>query len=110
MRGGVPAAERPALGPALAGLSESDVLVVAKLDRLSRSMVVFSALLQRAEGDGWSLVVLDLYIDMTTPQSKLVAHVLVAVAQWEREMIGVRIRKSSPSPPSGLAARRACRP
>jgi DNA invertase Pin-like site-specific DNA recombinase len=37
--------------------------------------------------------VLDLGIDTSTPQGKLVAHVLIAVAQLEREMIGLRVRE-----------------
>lgn len=91
--GSVPADERPALGPALDGMGCGDVLVVAKLDRLSRSMLDFAGLLHRAEGEGWSIAVLDIAIDTTTPQGKLVAHVLMAVAQWEREMIGIRIKE-----------------
>jgi len=68
-------------------------LVVAKLDRLSRSLIDFAGLIQRAEKQGWSLSVLDLAIDTSTPSGKLVAHMIVALAQWEKEMIGLRIRE-----------------
>jgi DNA invertase Pin-like site-specific DNA recombinase len=91
--GGVPVDEREHLGPALTGLSAGDVLVVAKLDRLSRSLIDFASLIERAEKQGWSLSVLDLAIDTTTPSGKLVAHMIVALAQWEKEMIGLRIRE-----------------
>jgi DNA invertase Pin-like site-specific DNA recombinase len=91
--GKVPAEERPALGPALDSLQLGDVLVVAKLDRLSRSVLDFASLLERAESEGWSLVVLDLGVDTTTPNGRLVVHVLVAIAEWERKMIGVRTRE-----------------
>ena len=93
MSGGVPADERPALGPALDSLGPGDVLAVARLDRLSRSMLDFARLAQRARDGGWEIVALDLGIDMTTPNGRLVASILVAVAEWEREMIGQRIRE-----------------
>jgi len=91
--GKVPADERPALGPALAGMRAGDVLAVARLDRLSRSMLDFAGILDRAQREGWSIVALDLGVDMTTPNGRLIAHILVAVAEWERQMIGQRIRE-----------------
>jgi Resolvase, N terminal domain len=51
--GGTDAAERPALAPALDRLGRGDVLVVTKLDRLSRSLHDFTVLLRRSERDGW---------------------------------------------------------
>ena len=93
---------RPALATALAHVEggAADVLVVAKLDRLSRSVADFAALLDQAQRGGWGLVVLDLGVDTTTPAGELVANVMAAVAQWERRAIGVRTRE-------GLAAKRA---
>lgn len=93
---------RPALDAALAAVEggDADVLVVAKLDRLSRSVADFAALLDRAQQHGWGLVALDLGVDTTTPAGELVANVMAAVSQWERRVIGVRTRE-------GLAARRA---
>lgn len=88
-----PAAERDELGPALAGMGEGDVLVVAKLDRLSRSVHDFAGLLTRATGRGWSVVALDLGIDTTTPTGELIAHMVVAIAQWEAAMIALRTRE-----------------
>jgi DNA invertase Pin-like site-specific DNA recombinase len=95
-------ANRPALASALAHVEgkTADVLVVAKLDRLSRSVADFAALLDKAQRGGWGLVVLDLGVDTTTPAGELVANVMAAVAQWERRAIGVRTRE-------GLAAKRA---
>ena len=91
--GKVPAEERPALGPALDSLQRGDVLAVAKLDRLSRSVLDFSNLLDRATREGWSVVVLDLGVDMTTPNGELVVNLLIAIAQWERRMIGLRTQE-----------------
>lgn len=91
--GKVAAEDRAALGSAIDSLGAGDVLVVAKLDRLSRSVLDFARILRLAEQGGWRVVVLDLGVDMTTPNGRLVAHVLMAVAQWEREMIGTRIKE-----------------
>lgn len=91
--GKVPAEERPALGKALDSLHPGDVLAVAKLDRLSRSVLDFARLLERADRDKWSVVVLDLGVDMTTPNGRLVAHMLSALSEWERRMISLRTRE-----------------
>lgn len=91
--GSVAADERPGLGPELAAMRPGDALVVAKLDRLSRSVLDFSRILTLATEGGWSIVVLDLGVDMTTPNGRLIAHILAAVAEWERHMISIRIRE-----------------
>ncbi len=86
--------KRPGLAEALRRLEggEADVLVVAKLDRLSRSVLDFANLTERARKRGWSLVVLDLGIDLTTPHGEMMAGLLAVLAQWERRVIGQRIR------------------
>lgn len=71
---------------------EAEALVVAKLDRLSRSLLDFTATMQTARAQGWALVALDLGIDTTTPAGELVANVMAAVAQWERRVIGERTK------------------
>ena len=88
--------DRPGITAALAMLKarEADALVVAKLDRLSRSLADFARLLETAAKQGWSVVALDLGIDTTTPTGKLVANVMAAVAQWERETIGLRTKEA----------------
>ena len=63
---------------------------MAKLDRLSRSVVDAGRLLEEARKRGFNIVALDLGLDLSTPTGELVANVLAAVAQWERRMIGVR--------------------
>ena len=85
---------RPGLAAALASLTNghADVLVVAKLDRLSRSMLDFCLLLEQARREGWSLVILDLGIDLTTASGEVMAHVAAAFAQFERRLIGQRTR------------------
>lgn len=71
---------------------EASTLVVAKLDRLSRSTQDFAAALDLAARQGWAVVCLDLGVDTTTPAGRLVASVMAAVASWEREVIGQRTR------------------
>ena len=83
---------RPGMTQALEALAAgtANVLVVAKLDRLSRSILDFVTLLDRAKREGWSLVVLDLGIDMGTPSGQLMANVMASFAEYERQLIGAR--------------------
>jgi DNA invertase Pin-like site-specific DNA recombinase len=67
-------------------------IVVAKLDRLSRSLLDFAGLMARAQGRGWNLVALDLGIDLSTPAGEFMASVMASAAQWERRIIGARTR------------------
>jgi DNA invertase Pin-like site-specific DNA recombinase len=85
---------RPALSEALAALryGHADALVVAKLDRLSRSLLDFAGLMDRAKREGWALVALDLGVDTTTPSGEMVANVMATFAQFERRMIGQRTK------------------
>lgn len=93
---------RPDLEATLGDLRDhrADALIVAKLDRLSRSVLDFASVMETAHGQGWSVVVLDLGVDTTTTNGKLIAHIMIALAQWERELIGDRTR-------AGLAAIKA---
>jgi DNA invertase Pin-like site-specific DNA recombinase len=83
---------RPALLDALDALDRGDAnaLVVAKLDRLSRSVLDFAAITERAKRRGWSVVALDVDVDTTTPAGELLANIYSSVAQWERRIIGAR--------------------
>lgn len=89
-------ANRPALQDALQGLRDGtyETLVSAKLDRLSRSVVHLGSLLEQAEAEGWSLVLLDFDVDTSKPTGRLVAHVLAAVAEFERQRIRERTREA----------------
>lgn len=68
----VPPGERPELGPVLASLGQGDVLVVARLDRLSRSVYDSTRLMREAEERGWALVCLDPEFDLTTAAGRMV--------------------------------------
>lgn len=87
---------RPQLQAALTRLHvtakrrDVDGIVVAKLDRLSRSVHDFSGILKLASARKWAVVAIDLGVDTSTPTGKLVANVMMSVAEWEREVIGER--------------------
>jgi len=88
--------KRPGVQIALETLrnGEAGALVVAKLDRLSRSMLDFTAVMATASKQGWALVALDCAVDTTTPAGEAMAHVLATFAQFERRLIGQRTREA----------------
>lgn len=77
-----------ALGELSAG--HADGLVVAKLTRLSRSVADFAQVLRTAKKQKWTVVALDLGIDTGTVNGRLVANIVMSVAEWEREIISER--------------------
>lgn len=94
--------KRPGVQLALETLQrgEASGLVVAKLDRLSRSMVDFSKIMATAQRQSWALVALDVNVDTSSPSGEAMAHMLATFAQFERRLIGQRTREA-------LAAKRA---
>lgn len=86
--------KRPGIVAALEALKgrQADTLVVAKLDRLSRSMDDFTSLLARAFREQWALVALDIGVDTTTPSGEMYANMLATFAQFERRVIGQRTK------------------
>lgn len=83
---------RPALGEALARLraGEADALLVAKLDRLTRSVRDLSDLTDACQREGWALLSVADQLDTDSAAGRLVLNILVSVGQWEREAIGER--------------------
>lgn len=92
--GAVSPFDRPGLGPWLREdrLGMWDALCAAKLDRVSRSLFDFTALLQWLEAHGKSLIILDPMMDLTKPEGRVMAHMLMTFAQYEREVIGARVK------------------
>lgn len=91
---GASMARRPQLREALTLLADggADVLIVSRLDRLSRSVTDAASVLERSRREGWSLVALDLGVDTSTPAGELTANVLSSAAQYERRLIGQRTK------------------
>lgn len=84
--------KRPGLTDALRDVrtGKAGTLMVAKLDRLSRSVLDFSRLVAQARSEGWNIVSLDLGVDLSTPNGKFMANVMASFAELEREIIGQR--------------------
>lgn len=75
-------------------------LLVAKMDRLSRSVVDGAGLMEAARHEGWALHFADLDIDTSTPAGEMAANIIISGSQYERRLISQRTRDA-------LAARRA---
>jgi len=85
---------RPGLQAALEDLKagRAEALLVAKLDRLTRSVRDLGSLLEGYFASRFSLLSIADSVDTRTAGGRLVLHVLASVAQWEREAIGERTR------------------
>src|SRR5580765_6965425 len=77
---------------ALVDAGAVDTVIIAKLDRLSRSVADLAELLKRFERRGVSLVSVADSLDTRSAAGRLVLNVMVSVSQWEREAIGERTR------------------
>lgn len=85
---------RPALKELLADIEagEIDIVVVYKIDRLSRSLCDFTDLSRTFERHGVSFVSVTQQIDTSSPAGRMVLNVLMTFAQFEREMTSDRIK------------------
>ncbi len=86
--------ERPALKRLLADIQAGlvDVIVVYKIDRLSRSLMDFAKLVETMEAHGVTFVSVTQSFNTTTSMGRLTLNILLSFAQFEREVIGERIR------------------
>jgi site-specific DNA recombinase len=86
--------DRPALRRLLADIEAGkvDCVVVYKVDRLSRSLMDFARLVETFEKHKVSFVSVTQQFNTSTSMGRLVLNVLLSFAQFEREIIGERIR------------------
>lgn len=86
--------ERPALKRLIADIEfgKVDVVVVYKIDRLSRSLMDFAKLVEVFERRGVTFVSVTQSFNTTTSMGRLTLNILLSFAQFEREVIGERIR------------------
>lgn len=86
--------ERPALKQLLADVDDGlvDVVVVYKVDRLTRSLADFARIVERFEARSVSFVSVTQSFNTTSSMGRLTLNVLLSFAQFEREVTGERIR------------------
>jgi len=86
--------ERPALKRLLADIEAQrvDVVVVYKIDRLSRALMDFSKLVEVFDRNEVTFVSVTQSFNTTTSMGRLTLNILLSFAQFEREVIGERIR------------------
>ena len=86
--------ERPGLKRLMADIESGkiDVVVIYKIDRLTRSLADFSKMVEVFERQGVSFVSVTQQFNTTTSMGRLMLNVLLSFAQFEREVTGERIR------------------
>ena len=88
---------REGLGPWLIDpekIAQWDTLIVAKLDRLTRSLKDFDELVEWLDANGKTLVSVSESLDLSTSTGRMFANLLAMFAQFERERIGERRREA----------------
>jgi site-specific DNA recombinase len=86
--------DRPALKRLLADIEAGkvDIVVVYKIDRLSRSLMDFSRLVEVFDEHKVTFISVTQSFNTTTSMGRLTLNILLSFAQFEREVIGERIR------------------
>jgi len=86
--------DRPALQRLLADIAAGrvDTIVVYKIDRLTRSLADFAKIVEILDARGASFVSVTQQFNTTTSMGRLTLNILLSFAQFEREVIGERIR------------------
>jgi site-specific DNA recombinase len=86
--------DRPALKRLLADVEvgKVDAIVVYKVDRLSRSLLDFSRMMEALEAHGVSFISITQQVNTATSMGRMVLNVLLSFAQFEREIIAERTR------------------
>lgn len=92
--GGIPIMDRPAGGELFLRLRQGDAIIVTHLDRAFRSVVdavqTLDMLLERDN----NLIIISLGLDFSKPWGKMIYQVLACFAEFERSMIGMRVKES----------------
>lgn len=86
-------ADRPGLQAALDYARDDDTLVVARLDRLGRSLPDALRTVQDLTERGIGLKALDVELDTSTAAGRLMLNMLLVLADWERDLLRERTRE-----------------
>src|SRR5438309_7415162 len=84
--------ERPALKRLLEEVQANNVIVVYKVDRLTRSLADFAKIVEALDARGVSFVSVTQQFNTTSSMGRLTLNILLSFAQFEREVTGERIR------------------
>ena len=104
--------ERPAMQRLLAGIDEGRIqmVVVSKIDRLTRSLADFAKLVERFDAAGCSFVSVTQAFNTASSMGRLTLNVLLSFAQFEREVTAERIREKLRPPRKKACGWEAFRP
>ena len=102
--------DRPGLKQLLADIDDGliDVVVVYKIDRLSRALMDFSKLVEVFDRNGVTFVSVTQSFNTTTSMGRLTLNILLSFAQFEREVIRASTKPSLPTRP-GIRSTPSCR-
>ena len=92
--GGVPIMDRPAGGKLFLRLRQGDAIIVTHLDRAFRSVVDAVQTLDMLHSRDNNLIIISLGLDFSKPWGKMIYQVLASFAEFERQMIGMRVKES----------------
>lgn len=91
-----PVMEREAASRLFVDMKPGDTILVARLDRFSRSFIDFAKILQSIERRGCYLHILDIpggVFDPSNPMSEMMIGILICFAQYERRLISIRTKE-----------------
>ena len=103
--------ERPALQHLLADIRSGriDIVIVYKVDRLTRSLADFARLVEIFDAQDVSFVSVTQQFNTTSSMGRLTLNVLLSFAQFEREVTGERIRDKIAASKEKACGWAACR-
>lgn len=85
--------DRPELKKILSNLQPGDKLIVTKLDRMARSVAQGGELIESLLNQGVAVHVLNMGLMDNTPTGRLIMHIILAIAEFERDMIVERTQE-----------------